>query len=260
MAAAVASAPVRNYWTDARCAKAFWGQHELPPYRQLLSDTLDWCAPRSGERWLDLGCGGGALSRGLWERSGGGIAEVLGVDCAAENEVAYQGLRDALAPSPGNRVRFACGNFSAGLPNHPTGSFDGVVSGLSISYAEEFDAQAGRWTSAGYDRVLTEVRRTLRPGGRFVFSVNVPNPSWGKVGLRSLGAAVRSARPLRFLRKSWRMLRYGRWLKAEARTGRFHYFEASEVATRLRRAGFEAVEHRLSYVGQAYVFRARAGA
>src|SRR5438046_791587 len=30
----------RNYWTDARCAKAFWGQHELPAYRRLLADTL----------------------------------------------------------------------------------------------------------------------------------------------------------------------------------------------------------------------------
>src|SRR5262249_37692805 len=58
----------RNYWTDARCAKAFWGQQELPAYRRLLADTLDWAAPAAGERWLDLGCGGGAITTAIWER------------------------------------------------------------------------------------------------------------------------------------------------------------------------------------------------
>jgi hypothetical protein len=52
------------------------------------------------------------------------------------------------------------------------------------------------------------------------------------------------------------MLRYGAWLKREARAGRFHYFPAPVVAAKLEAAGFGAVEHRLSYSDQAYVFRA----
>ena len=95
----------------------------------------------------------------------------------------------------------------------------------------------------------------LRPGGCFVFSVNVPEPSWGKVAWHSLAAAARSDRPLRYLKRSWRMLRYGRWLKREARTGRFHYLPADAVAAKLRAAGFDHIEHRLSYAGQAFVFR-----
>ena len=74
----------------------------------------------------------------------------------------------------------------------------------------------------------------LRPGGRFVFSVNVPEPSWGRVARHSLGAALRSDRPLRFLKRSWRMMRYGRWLKREARTGRFHYLPADVVTAQAR--------------------------
>ena len=97
---------VRNYWPDAKCAKAFWSQHEVPPYRQLLADTLDWAAPSPGERWLDLGCGGGAISRAIWERTGGRVAEVVGADCAAANEDAYARLRETLTPPPGTRVRF----------------------------------------------------------------------------------------------------------------------------------------------------------
>src|SRR6478609_2188263 len=122
-----------NYWPDSRCAKAFWGQHDLPPYRQLLSDTLDLANPQPGQRWLDLGCGGGAISRGLWDRSGGRVAEVVGMDCAAANEAAYEKLRATLSPSPSDRVRFVCHNFSEGLGLLESGEFDAIVSGLSIT-------------------------------------------------------------------------------------------------------------------------------
>jgi ubiquinone/menaquinone biosynthesis C-methylase UbiE len=246
----------RNYWTDARCAKAFWGQQELPAYRRLLADTLDWANPGPGERWLDLGCGGGAITTGIWQRTGGGVAQVVGVDCAAANADRYERLKASLYPAPGERVRFICHDFSSRLGLFADATFDHAVSGLSISYAEHYDEASGTWTETAYDRVLAEVRRVLRPGGRFVFSVNVPKPSWLKVGLWSLGGLFRSARPLQYIKKSWRMLRYGAWLKREARRGRFHYLPAETVSAKLRAAGYRASDCRLSYAGQAYIFRA----
>jgi ubiquinone/menaquinone biosynthesis C-methylase UbiE len=247
---------VRNFWPDAKCAKAFWSQQELRPYRKLLTDTIDWCAPGAGERWLDLGCGSGPLSAALWERSNGAVAEVVGLDCAAVNEQAYAKLRKTLTPPPGDRVRFDCHNFSDGLSQIPAGLFDHAVSGLSITYAEAYSAAEGRWTTDAYDTVLAEVLRVIRPGGRFVFSVNVPEPSWLRVALGSLGGAFRARRPLEYLKRSWRMMRYGAWLKREARTGRFHYLPAAEVAAKLAAAGYTRVEHRLSYSRQAFIFRA----
>jgi SAM-dependent methyltransferase len=245
-----------NYWTDAKCAKAFWSQRELPPYRRLLEDTLAWVAPRAGESWLDLGCGGGALSQGIWEISGGTVAQVIGVDCAAANVEPYRRLQLTLRPSPHDRVRFLCHNFSDGLKPLSDDAFDGAVSGLSLSYAESRDAFSGTWTTAAYDHVLSEVLRVLRPGGRFVFSVNVPEPSWARVAMLSLGAVFRSSRPLRQLKNSWRMLRYGKWLKQQARTGRFHYLPQHMVTAKLTTTGFRDIEHVLSYGGQAYLFRA----
>ena len=53
-----------------------------------------------------------------------------------------------------------------------------------------------------------------------------------------------------------RMLRYGKWLKQEALRGRFHFLPRGAVLTKLARAGLVHIEQRLSYVGQAYVFRA----
>jgi ubiquinone/menaquinone biosynthesis C-methylase UbiE len=252
----VSPAAVRNYWPDAKCAKAFWSQQEVRPYRRLLADTLDWAAPASGEKWLDLGCGSGPLSAGLWERSGGQIAEVIGLDCASVNEQAYAKLRATLAPAPGERVRFLCHDFSRGLGVLWNASFDHCISGLSITYAESWSDARECWTTDAYDRVLAEVFRVLRRGGRFVFSVNVPEPKWWKVGLLSMGDILRAGRPVRFIKRALRMMKYGGWLKREARTGRFHYLPAAEITAKLAAAGFERIEHRLSYAGQAFVFRA----
>jgi hypothetical protein len=89
-----------------------------------------------------------------------------------------------------------------------------------------------------------------------VFSVNVPDPSWARVAWRSFPGLFGRGHPLRFLKRAWRMLRYGRWLKREARAGRFHFLPAAEVIRRLSGAGFVSIAHRLSYCDQAYIFRA----
>jgi len=244
----------RNFWRDDKCAKAFWSQQELPPYRELLAATIALAAPQAGEKWLDLGCGGGRLTQAIWEETRGTVAAVTGLDVAAVNAEAYRRLRSKLSPPPGDRIGFLCQDFSSGLPMLPAGGFDGVVSGLSITYAES--SANGRWTEDAYDHVLSEVFRILRPGGRFIFSANLPNPSWLRVAIASLPGIGASRRPLQFLKHSQRMMRYGAWLKREARSGRFHYLPHTVVEQKLSRLGFRAIEHRLAYAEQAYVFRA----
>ena len=250
------SANSTNYWPDDACAKAFWGQQDIPPYHQLLADTVEWVDPQPGQTWLDLGCGGGRLTAALWEKSGGELAEIVALDCAAVNEKAIARFREtAQPPVPPDRVRFLHADFSRGLATLPDASFDGVISGLAIQYAESRTSDG--WNSSAYDRLLVEIGRVLRPGGTFVFSVNVPEPAWGRVALYGFPAVFRTRRPLKFLKNALRMLRYGSWLKREARRGRFHYLPRPAVLAKLEKAGFTDLEARLSFAGQAYVFRCR---
>ncbi len=246
-----------NYWLDAACAEAFWDQHKAVPYQELLQDTARWLEPGPGEKWLDLGCGSGQLTAVLWQRSQGRIGEIVALDCAPVNAAKMARLCSRLSPAPGpEQIRFAVGNFSDGLPQFDTASFDGIVSGLAIQYAERQDPMTGKYTDLAYNRLLAEVHRVLRPGGRLVFSVNVPRPRFWSILWKSLRSAFRISKPLKTLVNALKMQGYGRWLRREAERGRFHYLPIEDVARRLRHVGFEGLKYRLSYAGQAYLIAA----
>jgi SAM-dependent methyltransferase len=248
----------KNYWLDEACARAFWDQKLALPYQELLRDTARWLQPEPGERWLDLGCGGGQLTALLWQLSGGRLGGVTALDCNGANAGALDGLRRRLSPvPPPDRLRFVVGNFSDGLGQFGPESFDGVVSGLAISYAESRDPATGRYTDAAYNRLLADLGRVLRPGGRLVFSVNVPRVRFWPIFWKSLRHPFRLSRPGRALANGLRMQAYGSWLRREAARGRFHYLTVEEIRSRLHRVGFEGVQHALSYAGQAYVIAAR---
>jgi SAM-dependent methyltransferase len=246
--------PDVNYWPDTACARAFWGQQELPPYRKLLQHTTEWLDPTPGERWLDLGCGCGQLTRALWLKSGGEVGEVVAMDCAGANVGPVEGLSATLKPSPAGRIRFVHADFLGGLGDLPDNHFDGIVSGLAIQYAQSYDETRG-WTSEAYERSLAEIFRVLRPGGRFVFSVNPPRPNFFWVALSSIPGFFFSRNPPMYLLNAYRMWGYGCWLRDEAAKGRFQYLPIQTVKGTLTRIGFTSIIHRLSFAGQAYLIR-----
>jgi SAM-dependent methyltransferase len=121
----------------------------------------DWLGDVRGAAVLDLGCGFGWACR--WARSAG-AASVLGIDLS-ENM-----LTRARETTPDGAVTYA----RADLEEAPiaAGAWDVIYSSLALHYV------------AGLAGLFGRVHAGLRPGGRFVFSVEHPiftapsHPGW----------------------------------------------------------------------------------
>ena len=136
----------------------FAGYANLPRSRDGLAVVFEWPAFRrllppslQGLRVLDLGCGTGALARELRNL---GACEVIAVDLSERM------LAEARTRTPDEQIIFRRADLETFAPE-PDG-FDLVVSSLALHYLADFAALARRTKAA------------LRPGGRFVFSVEHP--------------------------------------------------------------------------------------
>lgn len=106
----------------------------------LAGGVLEWLAAQPGERILDLGCGDGQLTRRIVDAG----ANVAGVDSSPEMVTAARAL--------GIQAEVAG---AEALP-HADRSFDAVFSNAALHWVRDQDA------------MMAEVRRVLKPGGRFV--------------------------------------------------------------------------------------------
>jgi len=106
---------------------------------ELAGGVLEWLGAQPGEEILDLGCGDGQLSNRL-VASG---AAVRGVD--ASLEMVESARSRGVAAEPGN---------AEALP-FDDARFDAVFSNAALHWVRDQDA------------MMREVRRVLRPGGRF---------------------------------------------------------------------------------------------
>ncbi len=106
---------------------------------QLAGGVLDWLSPQPGERILDLGCGDGKLTA----RIAGLGAEVTGVDSSLAMAEAARAIGISADHAPAEQLPY---------PGH---AFDAVFSNAALHWVR------------GQDAMISEVRRVLRPGGRF---------------------------------------------------------------------------------------------
>ena len=128
-----------NSWSDADAYEAYVGRWS----RLVAPRFLDWLAVVPGKRWLDVGCGTGALSRAIL--ADGDPAEVVGVDPSLPF-VAHAARQVADARASFRRAD------AEHLPLE-SGSFDAVVSALVLNFLPDQAA------------ALREMRRVLRREG-----------------------------------------------------------------------------------------------
>ena len=111
--------------------------------RNLAPQFVAWLSVAPHRRWLDVGCGTGALTAAI--QYGAAPCEVWGVDPSAEY------VKYAEAALPKAHCQFLVGDAQA-LPDRLEG-FDATVSGLALNLIPD------------YTRALAEMIRVTRPGG-----------------------------------------------------------------------------------------------
>lgn len=128
---------------------------------RVRSKLLDAAGVAAGEDVLDLGCGTGAVSLLLAQRQPG--ARIVGLDPDAK----ALALAERKASRAGARVEWQQGY--AGRAPFPAQRFDHVVSSLVIHHLTAEDKRAA----------FRDVRRLLRPGGRFhLLDFGPPQRAW----------------------------------------------------------------------------------
>lgn len=111
--------------------------------RRVAAKFVSWLGVRGGRRWLDVGCGTGALTACVLTTAD--PAEIVGIDPSQGFvQRARHHLRDP-------RVRFQVGD--ARSLAFADGQFDAVVSGLVLNFVPETAA------------AVAELARVTRPGG-----------------------------------------------------------------------------------------------
>jgi SAM-dependent methyltransferase len=125
-------------WTVGDAYEPYVGRWSRPAARALL----DWIAVDEGARWLDVGCGTGALTATIL--AGAAPTSVLGIDASA-----------AFAAHARRRLGDARASFAiADARNIPAvGPFDAVVSGLVLNFVPQ------------PARAVAEMARVTRDGG-----------------------------------------------------------------------------------------------
>src|SRR5687767_12809747 len=108
----------KDNWANGNLYKRYVGRWSLPVAREFL----EWLAVPAGQKWLDVGCGTGALSQTILEISD--PAHIKAID-RSEAFVAF-----ARAQTQDQRIQFEVGDAQA--LNVELGIFDAIVSGLVL--------------------------------------------------------------------------------------------------------------------------------
>jgi SAM-dependent methyltransferase len=131
--------PQNETWASGAAYESYVGRWS----RLVAREFLNWLNVPAGKRWLDVGCGTGALSQAILDLAA--ASHVTGLDRSAEQaRFARERLSD-------ERAQFEVGDAQS-LTVEP-GAYQAVVSGLMLNFIPE------------PQRAVTEMARVANPTG-----------------------------------------------------------------------------------------------
>ena len=129
----------KDNWANGDLYEGYIGRWS----RHVASEFIKWLAVPAGSRWLDVGCGTGALSQTILQLAA--PTAIKGID-RSEGFIAF-----AKEQVNNGRVKFEVGDAENLTDESET--FDAVVSGLVLNFIPH------------PDRALAEMKRVARAGG-----------------------------------------------------------------------------------------------
>jgi ubiquinone/menaquinone biosynthesis C-methylase UbiE len=247
---------MRELWSEKLTAYTFQYQRLVKPYKDLLAVTEKAIDKRPGMKVLDMGCGSGRIIEMLVERH-----EPQSIDAFDLSPFALQHARKHV-----DRLGSPCPvNYHVRDLSHPeclwgwdNSQFDLVTAGLSLHYAQHWDANQQRWTTLGYQRILKDIFRVMAPGGQFVFSVDTPNPRFFRLAVESRREIFGTWWKAPYLLAiSGLLLLQGREIAKQAAIGRYCYLPIEETVSYLQAAGFTDIRHELTFADMAWLISCR---
>ncbi len=131
------SSPVKDVWAAGDFYEPYVGRWS----RVVAREFTAWLGAPAGQRWLDVGCGTGALSQTVLERCA--AASLVGID-PSEGFIAH-----AREHTVDPRAEFRTGD-ARNLPVE-SAAFDTAVSGLVLNFVPD------------HAKAVSEMRRAVRP-------------------------------------------------------------------------------------------------
>ena len=254
-----ASLPLRTRERLVRWAKelSFWEEYsriyrnleKARPYSQLREAIRDFIKPKSGDVWLDAGCGPAQMSLDIWVKSQRSVRRIVGLDLVLSP--ARKTVSQLKEPMP---IELVCAHIGERLP-FPDEYFDGITANLVLPYVTDFEGETG---IKAFERVLQEIWRILKPTGQIVWSTPVKNVHFGWVFLASLPDMLNIyeyvvSRDVSRIQQGTRILRHALEIQQKGKQGTYSFLSQNELEKLLKEIGFENLKWKRTFAAQALV-------